>query len=164
MLGKQGKSITKKAPIFRLSAYMRNSFINFLINSLPQQGQERGQEQAETQMQNPISSQSQRPAPTTKPTAYTVLSTISDRLLLRLIDTPGLELPPGEDWVAAKKGESERSVKGLLSIVEERFEYTLREERKVRRRVGAEEGLVHLGKQDVLRRGGKGAEEGLMKK
>ncbi|EAL22862.1 hypothetical protein CNBB0830 [Cryptococcus deneoformans B-3501A] len=122
----------------------KTSFINFLINSLPQQGQERGQEQTETQTQNPISSQSQRPAPTTKPTAYTVLSTISDRLLLRLIDTPGLELPPGEDWVAAKKGESERSVKGLLSIVEERFEYTLREERKVRRRVGAEEGLVHL--------------------
>ncbi|OWZ56595.1 septin ring protein [Cryptococcus neoformans 125.91] len=88
--------------------------------------------------------QPHRPAPTTKPTAYTVLSTISDRLLLRVIDTPGLDLSLGEDQVAAKEGENERNVKGLLNIVEERFEYTLREERKVRRRVGAEEGLVHL--------------------
>lgn len=50
--------------------------------------------------------------------------------------------------MAAKEGENERNVKGLLNIVEDRFEYTLREERKVRRRVGAEEGLVHLGKCD----------------
>lgn len=48
--------------------------------------------------------------------------------------------------MAAKERENERNVNGLLNIVEERFEYTLREERKVRRRVGAEEGLVHLGK------------------
>lgn len=65
-----------------------------------------------------------------------------------MIDTPGLDLSLGEDQVAAKEGENERNVKGLLNIVEERFEYTLREERKVRRRVGAEEGLVHLGKWD----------------
>ncbi|ODO10961.1 hypothetical protein I350_01560 [Cryptococcus amylolentus CBS 6273] len=79
------------------------------------------------------------------------------RILLRLIDTPGLELCPDEDLVGGiaaetalghgvgvKGKERERGVKGLLRILEERFKYTLREESKVQRRVGADEGLVHL--------------------
>ncbi|TYJ58098.1 hypothetical protein B9479_001194 [Cryptococcus floricola] len=98
------------------------------------------------------------PAPTSRPQSHTCLSTHSqDRILLRLIDTPGLELCPDEDLVGGiaaetalghgvgvKGKERERGVKGLLRILEERFKYTLREESKVQRRVGADEGLVHL--------------------
>ncbi|WVO14094.1 hypothetical protein L204_101722 [Cryptococcus depauperatus] len=104
----------------------KTSFINHLLSSLSE---------AEDSHPTP------NPRPTTLPQSHVALSTLADRLLLRLVDTPGLELS-SDDGVGAK--ERERGVIGLLRIVEDRFECTLREERKVRRQVGAEEGLVHL--------------------
>ncbi|WVQ78629.1 hypothetical protein IAT38_000716 [Cryptococcus sp. DSM 104549] len=103
----------------------KTSFINLLTASL-----------AETQ-----EAPTRTPRPTTRPRAYTTLSNLADRQLLRIIDTPGLELSAGDP---VKEKERERGVAGLVMMVEERFEEMLREERKVRRQVGAEEGLIHL--------------------
>ncbi|WVQ98997.1 hypothetical protein IAU59_006129 [Kwoniella sp. CBS 9459] len=102
----------------------KTSFINLLLNSLSE-----------------APSHHASPPPTLKPKAYTTVSTISERLLVRFIDTPGLDLALSDEL---KAKERERGVAGLLRLVEDRFEEMWREERKVRRQVGAEEGLVHL--------------------
>ncbi|WVQ71908.1 hypothetical protein IAR50_001450 [Cryptococcus sp. DSM 104548] len=124
----------------------KTSFINLMISSLSEPTPERLKP-------------TPNPAPTSRPQSHTCLSTYSqDRILLRLIDTPGLELSPDDNIAVGgitaetalghgegvKAKERERGVKGLLRILEERFKYTLREESKVQRRVGADEGLVHL--------------------
>ncbi|OCF36379.1 hypothetical protein I316_01626 [Kwoniella heveanensis BCC8398] len=102
----------------------KTSFINLLLNSLSE-----------------APSHHSSPPPTLKPKAYTTVSTVSERLLVRFIDTPGLDLALSDEL---KAKERERGVAGLLRLVEDRFEEMWREERKVRRQVGAEEGLVHL--------------------
>ena len=62
---------------------------------------------------------------------------------LRLIDTPGLNL--SDDPVGSKA--RERGVAGLIRLLEERFEETLKEEtRIVRTRKKQEDGMIHLGK------------------
>ena len=61
---------------------------------------------------------------------------------LRLIDTPGLNL--SDDPVGSKA--RERGVAGLIRLLEERFEETLKEEsRIVRTRKKQEDGMIHLG-------------------
>lgn len=61
---------------------------------------------------------------------------------LRLIDTPGLNL--SSDPVASRA--RERGVAGLLRLMEERFEETLKEEsRIIRTRRKQEDGMIHLG-------------------
>jgi hypothetical protein len=61
---------------------------------------------------------------------------------LRLIDTPGLNL--SNDPVGSKA--RERGVAGLIRLLEERFEETLKEEsRIIRTRKRQEDGMVHLG-------------------
>jgi septin family protein len=61
---------------------------------------------------------------------------------LRLIDTPGLNL--SNDPVGPKA--RERGVAGLIRLLEERFEETLKEEsRIIRTRKRQEDGMVHLG-------------------
>jgi hypothetical protein len=66
----------------------------------------------------------------------------ADPVLLRLIDTPGLDL--SSDILASAT--CERGVAALIRLLEERFEETLPEENKVvRRKVGEDDGLVHLG-------------------
>lgn len=61
---------------------------------------------------------------------------------LRLIDTPGLNL--SSDLVASRA--RERGVAGLLRLMEDRFEETLKEEsRIIRTRKRQEDGMVHLG-------------------
>ncbi|WVF71915.1 hypothetical protein IAT40_006725 [Kwoniella sp. CBS 6097] len=102
----------------------KTSFINLLLNSLSE-----------------APSHHSSPPPTLKPKAYTTISSVSERLLVRLIDTPGLDLALADEL---KAKERERGVAGLLRLVEDRFEEVWREERKVRRQVGAETGLVHL--------------------
>ena len=65
-----------------------------------------------------------------------------DPVQLRLIDTPGLNL--SSDPVGSKA--RERGVAGLIRVLEERFEDTLKEEsRIVRTRKRQEDGMIHLG-------------------
>jgi hypothetical protein len=89
------------------------------------------------------------PAPTTRLSSRTipVESPQFDKVLLWLIDTPGLELG-GDDGPTVRAGERERGVVGLLRLMEERFEGRLREEsRIVRRQAKVDDDLVHLGEQ-----------------
>lgn len=65
-----------------------------------------------------------------------------DTVQLRIIDTPGLNLT--DDPVAIKA--RERGVAGLLRLLEERFENTLKEETRIdRSRKRLENGMIHLG-------------------
>ncbi|WVR05435.1 hypothetical protein IAU60_002451 [Kwoniella sp. DSM 27419] len=81
------------------------------------------------------------PAPTLHPQAHTFISDIGDRLQVHIIDTPGLDLTPMDP---VRQVERERGVLGLNQLVEGRYDELWREERKVRRKVGVEDGLVHL--------------------
>ncbi|KAL7424191.1 hypothetical protein Q5752_001777 [Cryptotrichosporon argae] len=78
----------------------------------------------------------------TRPTARPSLSTHvleSPRLLLRLIDTPGLApAGPTADF------ERERGMTGLLRMVEEKLAEVMREESKVVRRKDEGDELIHL--------------------
>jgi septin family protein len=66
---------------------------------------------------------------------------------LRLIDTPGLNL--SDDPIGSKA--RERGVAGLIRLLEERFEETLKEEsRIIRTRKRQEDGMIHLGKSAAL--------------
>lgn len=83
-------------------------------------------------------------APTLRLSSHVVNAHLEDHdpVSLRLIDTPGLNLSP--DLVASRA--RERGVSGLLRLMEERFEETLKEEsRIVRTRKRQEDGMVHLG-------------------
>ena len=70
-----------------------------------------------------------------------------DKTLLKVIDTPGIELgseSTGGPDLRAK--ERERAIKGLMTMLEERFEGVLREEsRIVRAQKKGEDDLIHLG-------------------
>jgi septin family protein len=60
-----------------------------------------------------------------------------------LVDTPGLNL--SSDLVASRA--RERGIAGLLRLLEERFEDTLKEESRINRtRKRQEDGMIHLGK------------------
>ena len=66
-----------------------------------------------------------------------------DRLQLRLVDTPGLELGASD---GVKEKERERGVAGLMRLIEDQFGEVMREEsRIVRRGTKLEDNLVHLG-------------------
>ncbi|WVQ69796.1 uncharacterized protein L199_008016 [Kwoniella botswanensis] len=73
--------------------------------------------------------------------AYTAISTISERLLVRIIDTPGLDLRLNDELSHKSR---ERGVSGLIRLLEDRFEVMCQEEKKIRRMTGGEEGLIHL--------------------
>ena len=82
-------------------------------------------------------------APTTRLSSRVVIASLPDteKTQLRIIDTPGLEL--GDEPLAAK--ERDRGVRGLLRMIEARFEETLREESKViRTKARADDDVVHL--------------------
>nr|XP_019042518.1 hypothetical protein I302_09127 [Kwoniella bestiolae CBS 10118]OCF21448.1 hypothetical protein I302_09127 [Kwoniella bestiolae CBS 10118] len=73
--------------------------------------------------------------------AYTAISTISEKLLVRIIDTPGLDLKINDELSLKSR---ERGVGGLIRLLEDRFEVMCEEEKKIRRMTGGEEGLIHL--------------------
>ncbi|WWC89833.1 uncharacterized protein L201_004761 [Kwoniella dendrophila CBS 6074] len=107
----------------------KTSFINLLLSSL---------------------NSTEHPTPiiplhsTTRPKSYTAISTSEDereRLLVRLIDTPGLDLNI-EDELSKKS--RERGLIGLLRLLEDRFQVMCEEEKKIRRMTGGEDGLIHL--------------------
>ena len=82
--------------------------------------------------------------PTTRLSARstTVNHDTYERMLLRLIDTPGL--PPVSDPVAL--AERERGLSGLVDLIEQRFGEVMREESRVwRKATRGEDDLVHLG-------------------
>ena len=82
--------------------------------------------------------------PTLRLSSQVVSATVEqyDPVQLRLIDTPGLNL--SSDPVGSKA--RERGIAGLIRLLEERFEDTLKEEsRIVRTRKRQEDGMIHLG-------------------
>lgn len=84
--------------------------------------------------------------PTLRLSSQVVSATVEqyDPVQLRLIDTPGLNL--SSDPVGSKA--RERGVAGLIRLLEERFEDTLKEEsRIVRTRKRQEDGMIHLDEQ-----------------
>lgn len=83
-------------------------------------------------------------SPTTKFTSKTIQVTHPgyERCLLRLVDSPGLELAGTE----LGDKQRERGVVALIRLLEEKFGETLREEsRIIRRGPRADDDLVHLG-------------------
>ncbi|WWC60823.1 uncharacterized protein I303_103399 [Kwoniella dejecticola CBS 10117] len=78
---------------------------------------------------------------TSKLSSYTAISTIDERLLVRIIDTPGLDLRMNDEFATKSRM---RGVGGLIRLLEDRFEVMCEEEKKIRRMTGGEEGLIHL--------------------
>ncbi|ORX33805.1 Septin-domain-containing protein [Kockovaella imperatae] len=65
-----------------------------------------------------------------------------DRVQLRLIDTPGLELGSGD---TVREKERERGVAGLMRLIEDQFgEFMSEESRIVRKSSGGDDNLVHI--------------------
>jgi septin family protein len=87
--------------------------------------------------------------PTLRLSSQVVNATVEqyDPVQLRLIDTPGLNI--SSDPVGSKA--RERGVAGLIRLLEERFEDTLKEEsRIVRTKKRQEDGMIHLGELRML--------------
>ena len=93
------------------------------------------------------------PRPTTRMIAHTTKVSVKgyDNILLRVIDTPGLELRTDEEGSSHFAKERERGVKGLITLMEARFEDLLREETRIfRRKTGDDESVVHLSEPDLF--------------
>ncbi|RXK41000.1 hypothetical protein M231_01631 [Tremella mesenterica] len=92
--------------------------------------------------------QSMIPSPTKRMSSQMITASLPDyeKTLVRVIDTPGLELAD----TAVGRSERNRGVEGLLRMLEERYEETLREESKVlRTKARADDEVIHLKVKDV---------------